>query len=110
MLSHHNILTNVLNSIKTFPFEDGPGKRVLSFLPLNHVFERMVTFIYMISGLSIWYAQSLDTIGPDLLDVKPHGFTTVPRLLEKVYEKIMAKGHEQRELKRNSFSGLLSWV
>jgi long-chain acyl-CoA synthetase len=103
MLSHHNLLSNVLNSIKSFPFEEGPGKRVLSFLPLNHVFERMVTFIYMVSGLSIWYAESLDTIGPDLLDVKPHGFTTVPRLLEKVYEKIMAKGHEQTGIKKKLF-------
>jgi long-chain acyl-CoA synthetase len=103
MLSHHNLLSNVLNSIKSFPFEEGPGKRVLSFLPLNHVFERMVTFIYMVSGLSIWYAESLDTIGPDLLDVRPHGFTTVPRLLEKVYEKIMAKGHEQTGIKKKLF-------
>lgn len=103
MLSHDNILQNVFNSIKSFPFDDGPGKRVLSFLPLNHVFERMVTFIYMASGLSVWYAESLDTIGENLLEVKPHGFTTVPRLLEKVYEKIMQKGQEQTGIKKKLF-------
>jgi long-chain acyl-CoA synthetase len=103
MLSHHNILSNVINGKRSFPFEDAPGKRVLSFLPLNHVFERMVTFIYMISGLSIWYAESLETIGENLKEVKPHGFTTVPRLLEKVYEKIISKGHEQRGIKKKLF-------
>jgi long-chain acyl-CoA synthetase len=103
MLSHKNLITNVDNSIKSFPFEDAPGKRVLSFLPLNHVFERMVTLIYITSGLSIWYAESLDTIGPNLLEVKPHGFTTVPRLLEKVYEKIVSRGHEQKGIKKKLF-------
>lgn len=103
MLSHQNLMTNVDNSRKSFPFEDAPGKRVLSFLPLNHVFERMVTLIYISSGLGIWYAESLDTIGPNLLEVKPHGFTTVPRLLEKVYEKIMEKGHEQTGIKKKLF-------
>ncbi|CAN5384189.1 long-chain fatty acid--CoA ligase [soil metagenome] len=103
MLSHNNILQNVINSVKSFPFEEAPGKRVLSFLPLNHVFERMVTFIYLMSGLSIWYAESLDTIGENLKEVRPHGFTTVPRLLEKVYEKILSKGHEQTGIKKKLF-------
>ena len=103
MLSHNNILSNVINSKASFPFEDAPGKKVLSFLPLNHVFERMVTFIYLISGISIWYAESLETIGANLQEVKPNGFTTVPRLLEKVYEKIMYKGHEQTGIKKTLF-------
>ncbi|MES2648439.1 MAG: long-chain fatty acid--CoA ligase [Bacteroidota bacterium] len=103
MLSHHNLLSNVTSSKASFPFEDAPGKRVLSFLPLNHVFERMVTFIYLASGISIWYGESLETIGEDLKDVKPHGFTTVPRLLEKVYEKIISKGHEQTGIKKKLF-------
>ncbi len=103
MLSHHNLMSNVLNAKASFPFEDAPGKKVLSFLPLNHVFERMVTYVYFISGLSIWFAESLETIGENLREVRPTGFTTVPRLLEKVYEKIVAKGHEQKGVKKKLF-------
>ncbi len=103
MLSHYNLMSNVLNAKASFPFEDAPGKKVLSFLPLNHVFERMVTYIYFISGLSIWFAESLETIGENLREVKPYGFTTVPRLLEKVYERIIAKGHEQTGIKKKLF-------
>jgi long-chain acyl-CoA synthetase len=93
----------VLNSKASFPFDDAPGKRVLSFLPLNHIFERTVSYIYMASGLCIYYAESLETIGENLLEVRPGGFTTVPRLLEKVYEKIMAKGEALTGLKRKLF-------
>jgi len=103
MLSHHNIVSNVLNSKSTFPFDDEKEARSLSFLPLNHIFERMVTYIYICSGISIYYAQSLDTIGEDLKEVKPQLFCTVPRLLEKVYEKIMAKGAEQTGIKKKLF-------
>lgn len=103
MLSHHNILSNASLSKKSFPFEDRPSCKVLSFLPLNHIFERMVTYIYIMSGNSIYYAESLDTIGENLKEVQPIGFTTVPRLLEKVYEKIMAKGQELTGAKRKLF-------
>lgn len=103
MLSHQNILSNVVSSKKSFPFEDKPGAKVLSFLPLNHIFERMVTYIYLLSGNSIYYAESLDTIGENLKEVQPIGFTTVPRLLEKVYEKIMEKGQEQTGIKKKLF-------
>ena len=103
MLSHHNIVTNVINARKTFPFDDNPQRKALSFLPLNHIFERMVSYIYITSGNSIYYAESLDTIGENLKEVKPNLFTTVPRLLEKVYEKIMAKGSELTGIKRKLF-------
>ncbi len=103
MLSHRNIVMNVLNSKESFPFEDNITARSLSFLPLNHIFERMVSYIYINSGISIYYAQSLDTIADDLKDVKPNLFCTVPRLLEKVYEKIMAKGAELTGVKRKLF-------
>ncbi|TAD86551.1 MAG: long-chain fatty acid--CoA ligase [Bacteroidetes bacterium] len=103
MLSHQNIVSNVLDAKASFPFADSPGKKVLSFLPLNHIFERTVSYIYLASGISIYYAQSLETIGDDLKEVKPNGFTTVPRLLEKVYEKIMAKGEALRGIKRQLF-------
>ncbi len=106
MLSHENIYANVRSSKESFPFEDNPTWRVLSFLPLNHVFERMVTYIYMYSGISICYAESLETIGDNLKEIKPNGFTTVPRLLEKVFEKIMQKGNDLRGIKR----GLFFWA
>lgn len=103
MLSHQNIYSNVMFSKESFPFEDAPASKVLSFLPLNHIFEKMVTYIYLYSGISIYYAESLDTIGDNLKEIKPDGFTTVPRLLEKVFEKIMAKGAEQTGIKKKLF-------
>jgi long-chain acyl-CoA synthetase len=103
MLSHENIVSNVLMSKESFPFPDAPETKVLSFLPLNHIFERTVTYIYLFSGISIYYAESLDTIADNLKEVHPDGFTTVPRLLEKVYEKIMAAGHELTGIKRALF-------
>ena len=103
MLSHQNIYSNVMFSKESFPFEDAPTSKVLSFLPLNHIFEKMVTYIYLYSGISIYYAESLDTIGDNLKEIKPDGFTTVPRLLEKVFEKIMAKGAEQTGIKKKLF-------
>ena len=103
MLSHQNIVSNVINSKKTFPFEDNVAARSLSFLPLNHIFERMVSYIYIASGISIYYAESLDTIAENLKEVKPNLFCTVPRLLEKVYEKIISKGAELTGIKRKLF-------
>ncbi|RYY49002.1 MAG: long-chain fatty acid--CoA ligase [Chitinophagaceae bacterium] len=103
MLSHRNLVSNVLNSVKSFPFKDRPDGRALSFLPLNHIFERMVSCIYIYTGISIYYAESLETIGDNLKEVKPTLFTTVPRLLEKVYEKIMSKGSELGGLKKKLF-------
>jgi len=103
MLSHRNIVTNVINSKNSFPFTDDVEGRALSFLPLNHIFERMVSLIYISSGASIYYAESLDTIAENLKEVKPTLFSTVPRLLEKTYEKIMAKGAELTGIKRKLF-------
>jgi len=103
MLSHRNIVTNVIHAKNSFPFDDDVTARTLSFLPLNHIFERMVSLIYISSGISIYYAESLDTIAEDLKDVKPSLFATVPRLLEKTYEKIMAKGAELTGIKRRLF-------
>ncbi len=101
MLSHSNIVTNVLASIPCFP--PGEKMRALSFLPLNHILERMVSYLYMYTGTSIYYAESLETIGDNLKEVHPQLFTTVPRLLEKVYDKIMAKGSELTGVKRKLF-------
>jgi long-chain acyl-CoA synthetase len=103
MLTHRNILSNVMLSKESFPFEDRPDFKVLSFLPLNHIFEKMVSYIYMYSGNSIYYAESMETIAANLMEVKPDLFTTVPRLLEKVFERIMAKGSNLKGIKRSLF-------
>ncbi len=103
MLTHKNIVSNALYSKESFPFEDAPGTKVLSFLPLNHIFEKCVTYIYLFSGISIYYAESLDTIGDNLKEIKPNGFTTVPRLLEKVFERIMTAGSGLKGVKRVLF-------
>ena len=101
MLSHRNILSNVMACIPCFP--PGDDLRALSFLPLNHIFERMVTYQYLFKRTSIYYAESLDTIADNLKEVKPQLFTTVPRLLEKVYDRIMQKGNELTGIKKKLF-------
>ena len=103
MLSHRNVVTNIINAKESFPFDDNIKGRALSFLPLNHIFERMVSYIYISSGYSIFYAESLDTIAENLKEVKPTLFATVPRLLEKTYEKIMEKGATLTGIKRKLF-------
>ncbi|MEO7120297.1 MAG: long-chain fatty acid--CoA ligase [Ginsengibacter sp.] len=101
MLSHKNILSNVIDSLPCFP--PGDNLKALSFLPLNHIFERMVSYLYLFKGTSIFFAESMDTIGDNLKEVKPNLFTTVPRLIEKVYERIMLKGEELSGIKRKLF-------
>lgn len=102
MLSHKNIISNIKDTEPVFHFAY-PGAKALSFLPLNHIFERTITYIYMNAGLSIYYAENMDTIGDNLKEVKPIVFTCVPRLLEKVYEKIIAKGHALTGIKKALF-------
>lgn len=101
MLSHRNILSNVIACLPCFP--PGENMKTLSFLPLNHIFERMVSYLYLFKGTSIYYAESLETIGDNLKEVKPDMFTTVPRLLEKVYDKIMQKGAALSGVKKKLF-------
>ncbi|MCZ2224994.1 MAG: long-chain fatty acid--CoA ligase [Chitinophagales bacterium] len=103
VLSHENIVSCVFLSKISFPFEDAPQCKVLSFLPLNHIFEKCVTYIYLFSAISIYYAESIESIGDNLKEVQPDGFITVPRLLEKVYEKIMSKGSELTGFKKKLF-------
>ena len=100
MLSHENILSNVIACLPCMP--PGPLK-VLSFLPLNHIYERMITYLYLFSSSSVYYAESMDTIGENLKEVKPQMFVTVPRLLEKVYDRIMQKGSELTGVKKKLF-------
>jgi long-chain acyl-CoA synthetase len=101
MLSHDNLLSNCRSSARYVPV--GAADKALSFLPLCHIFERMVTYLYMIHGVSIYYAESMESIADNLREVHPSIFTTVPRLLEKVYDKIVAKGHEQTGIKHKLF-------
>lgn len=100
MLSHNNILSNVIACVPCLPVTE---LRALSFLPLNHIFERMITYFYLFKNASIYYAESLETIGDNLKEVKPNIFTTVPRLLEKVYDKIMKKGADLHGVKKKLF-------
>lgn len=101
MLSHKNFISNVMATKDLCPFQH--SWRALSFLPLNHVYERMLSYLYMSHGVSVYYAVSLDTIGENLKEVQPQIFVTVPRLLEKVYEKIVSKGSELKGIKKKLF-------
>lgn len=103
MLTHKNILTNVLDSGKVLNQIPVEARTALSFLPLNHIFEKMCTYIYFFHGFSISYAESMDTIGPNLREVKPYIFTAVPRLLEKVFERIMDAGQKLEGMKKKIF-------
>ena len=100
MLTHDNLVKNFEKSAIIFPKE---VKSALSFLPLSHIFERMIIYLYNYSGVSIYYAESMDTIVADIQEVKPNSFSTVPRLLEKVYDKIMEKGKDLTGIKRGIF-------
>jgi len=106
MLSHKNLVSNVVASRERLPVSS--DSKSLSFLPLCHVYERMVCYLYIYTGTSIYYAESLETIGDNLREVHPKVFTAVPRLLEKVYDKIVAKGSELKGIKRALFFWALS--
>lgn len=101
MISHQNIVTNIKSVLSILPLSK--EYKALSFLPLCHIFERVVTYTYFATGTGCYYGESLETIADDLKEVKPHFFSTVPRLLEKVYEKIVSKGMELTGLKKKLF-------
>jgi long-chain acyl-CoA synthetase len=102
MLSHNNLVSNVIDSEKRVPFD--PGKSVsLSFLPVCHVFERMILYLYQYCGVSIHFAESIEKISDNLKEVKPNVMTAVPRLYEKVYDKIYAKGEDLSGIKKKLF-------
>lgn len=102
MLSHKNIVSNVMDSAKRIPFEEG-NSRALSFLPICHIFERMILYLYQYYSISVYFGESIDKISDNLKEVKPNVITAVPRLLEKVYDKIYAKGTELTGIKRKLF-------
>lgn len=105
MLSHKNIISNTKGVENAFEVVD-KNYTVLCFLPLCHIFARTELYTYLYLGVSIYYAESIDTIGQNLKEVKPQFFATVPRLLEKIYDKIITKGYELKGIKR----GLFFWA
>lgn len=106
MLSHKNIVSNVLASVPRIPRKSGLKNTdtvVLSFLPICHIFERMIYHLYQYNGFSIYFAESIDKMGENIKEVKPHIMTVVPRLIEKVYDKIYDKGTSAGGLKSKIF-------
>ena len=105
MLTHRNIAQNALNAVPRLPErEPGAEYRVLSFLPVCHIFERMLHYLYMLEGAKIHFGESLETVKEDLAGAKPHMFTAVPRLLEKFYDGIVAKGQAAGGVKTRIFN------
>jgi long-chain acyl-CoA synthetase len=102
MLSHKNIVSNVLDSAPRIPFDAGKST-ALSFLPICHIFERMILYIYQYYGVSVYFGESIEKISDNLKEVRPTVITAVPRLLEKVYDKIYAKGAELTGIKKKLF-------
>ncbi len=103
MLTHRNILSNTQSVANLFPGDIAEKGKAMSFLPICHIFERTAVYSYINIGLSVYYAESMETIGENLKEVQPDIFTTVPRLLEKVYDKIVAKGSGLKGVKKFLF-------
>ncbi|MEJ6980249.1 long-chain fatty acid--CoA ligase [Pedobacter sp. P351] len=103
MLTHKNILSNVKACYKVLVQIPLTEKKAFSFLPLNHIFEKMITYCYLFNGFSIYYAENMETIGANLKEVRPDVFASVPRLLEKVYERILTEGNKLKGVKRKIF-------
>ncbi len=101
MLSHRNIMSNVNSLIQVMPVDQ--FKTTISFLPLCHIFERTAVYFYIVLGASINYPENLEKLGENIREVKPNYFTTVPRLLEKVFEKIMSEGYKLNIVKKAIF-------
>jgi len=102
MLTHNNITSNALDASDRLPLS-GKGTRVLSFLPICHIFERVLIYVYQYAGASIYFAESIDKIGVNAQEIKPNIMSVVPRLLEKVFDKIMAKGEDLTGIKKALF-------
>ncbi|MBK6932068.1 MAG: long-chain fatty acid--CoA ligase [Saprospirales bacterium] len=92
MLSHANIVSNVKSVLAIVPV--GPLVTAVSFLPLSHIFERMVTYVYQAAGTPVWYVESLERLPADLREVRPHFFTAVPRVLERSYERLRERRNQ----------------
>jgi len=107
MLSHTNLVSNVIDSKKRVPFKQENSK-ALSFLPVCHVFERMILYLYQYCGTEIYFAESIEKMSDNLKEISPTVMTAVPRLYEKVYDKIVAKGADLKGIKKALFFWALS--
>lgn len=101
MLSHDNIISQLIAAQYLAPVD--VNSRALSFLPLNHVYERVLTYLYFYLGVSVYYAESIDKVADNLKEVQPEIFGCVPRLFEKVYDRIVNKGNELTGIKKKLF-------
>jgi len=101
MLSHSNLISNIIES--SFIHSLGPESRTLSFLPLSHIYERMLTYHFQYKGISIYYAENMGTIMDNLKDIKPNVIATVPRLLERIFDKIVSTGKDLKGIKKQLF-------
>ncbi|KQR93375.1 AMP-dependent synthetase [Chryseobacterium sp. Leaf180] len=113
MLTHENIVSNVLGSIPRIPRKkslDYKDTRVLSFLPICHIFERMLFYLFQYNGFSIYFAESIEKMGENVKEVKPHYMSVVPRLVEKVYDKIYTTGSTAGGLKTKIFFWALQLI
>ncbi|HLP49428.1 MAG TPA: long-chain fatty acid--CoA ligase [Chitinophagales bacterium] len=108
MLSHNNIVSNIKSVLPVLPLKE--TMRVLSFLPLCHIFERVVVYVYMVKGVSVYYAESMESIAENLKEVKPNFFTSVPRLLEKVYIKLQGAAANLDGWKKNLYNNALEFA
>ncbi|MEI7490236.1 MAG: long-chain fatty acid--CoA ligase [Bacteroidota bacterium] len=100
MISHKNLISNFMACAHIPPF--GEEARAISYLPLCHVYERMMNYLYQYDGISVYYAENIGTITENMKEIKPQILTTVPRLLEKIYDKLVSAGHKQK--------GIKSWI
>lgn len=104
MLTHKNIYSDILFSKRSFPFADHPGYRSLSFLPLNHIFEKLMTYLFLFSGVNIFFAENMNTVAENMKEVKPNCFSSVPRVLEKIFERIEEAGSHLQGFKKLLFN------
>ncbi|MBK3515958.1 AMP-dependent synthetase/ligase [Carboxylicivirga marina] len=101
MLSHKNFMSNMKDAIPRYPLS--PKDNILSFLPLCHVYERMINYLFQANGCSIYYAENLATIAQNLVEIKATAFVTVPRVIERIYDKLVSKGNDLSGIKKTLF-------
>ncbi len=104
MLSHKNIISNIKAIISLVPVNC--NKRTISILPISHIFERMVTYVYMAAGASLYYVENPESLFENMREIRPHFFTAVPRLLEKIYDNILEEGNKKNAFRRK----ILHWT
>jgi len=108
VLSHNNLVSNFISTGIRNPLNKSTGIRALSFLPISHIYERMMNYHFQNLGFSVYYAESMGAIMDNIKEVQPHIFNTVPRLLERIYIGIIGKGKELKGIKRKIFDDAIN--